>query len=280
MTDAALAVGRFIRRQRRKSGMTQAVLGRDVCVSQSYIYFIEAGKHVPRADVRRRLCASLDLSTADVARLDDLVAAAAPLRRDSPEYRALIKKNGFQPGHQPAHRFEKGNVPWNKGLKGIHLSPQSEFKRGGLHGAAARKLKPVGTVTIRRDKTRRKRRWIKVRPRGCGVDAYIPLARYVYEQQHGPIPRGTFVVHADGDTLNDDGTNLILMDRQHLFAWQRRIRPGMEDKRKQRLSASLRERWADYRAIKARPRPNELTCPNPQSSIVNRQSLLPAQVQP
>ena len=26
--------------------------------------------------------------------------------------------------------FKKGNNPWNKGLKGIHLSPASEFKEG------------------------------------------------------------------------------------------------------------------------------------------------------
>lgn len=27
-------------------------------------------------------------------------------------------------------RFEKRNIPWNKNLKGIHLSPNSEFKKG------------------------------------------------------------------------------------------------------------------------------------------------------
>ncbi len=27
-------------------------------------------------------------------------------------------------------RYKKGNVPWNKNLKGIHLSPHSEFKKG------------------------------------------------------------------------------------------------------------------------------------------------------
>ena len=27
-------------------------------------------------------------------------------------------------------RIKKGNVPWNKGIKGIHLSPETEFKKG------------------------------------------------------------------------------------------------------------------------------------------------------
>ena len=27
-------------------------------------------------------------------------------------------------------RFKKGQTPWNKGLKGIHLSPETEFKKG------------------------------------------------------------------------------------------------------------------------------------------------------
>ena len=26
--------------------------------------------------------------------------------------------------------FDKGNIPWNKGIEGIHLSPESEFKEG------------------------------------------------------------------------------------------------------------------------------------------------------
>lgn len=29
-------------------------------------------------------------------------------------------------------RFGKGYTPWNKGKKGLHLSPKSEFKEGGI----------------------------------------------------------------------------------------------------------------------------------------------------
>jgi hypothetical protein len=32
--------------------------------------------------------------------------------------------------------FPKGHTPWNKGLKGIHLSPTTEFKKGGHYSVA------------------------------------------------------------------------------------------------------------------------------------------------
>ena len=32
----------------------------------------------------------------------------------------------------PNGEFKKGSVPWNKNLKGIHLSPKSEFKNGQI----------------------------------------------------------------------------------------------------------------------------------------------------
>lgn len=36
--------------------------------------------------------------------------------------------------------FKKGNIPWNKNLKGIHLSPKSEFKRGMIAPMKGRKF--------------------------------------------------------------------------------------------------------------------------------------------
>lgn len=36
-----------------------------------------------------------------------------------------ISKNGINKGY-----FKKGQTPWNKGIKGLHHSPQTEFKKG------------------------------------------------------------------------------------------------------------------------------------------------------
>ena len=127
-------------------------------------------------------------------------------------------------------RFKRGHETWDKGLKGIHFSPQSEFKKGGpLRGSAARKWRPVGAVTVRYDtlfhwqKKRRykngesrkgkPRRWIKVRDDGPPQNRWIPYARYLWEKRNGPVPNGYIVVHKDGNQMHDVIDNLILVDR-------------------------------------------------------------------
>jgi len=45
--------------------------------------------------------------------------------------------------------FQKGHKPWNTGLKGIHLSPKSEFKKGsgGFHGHHSEETKKKMSFT-------------------------------------------------------------------------------------------------------------------------------------
>lgn len=40
------------------------------------------------------------------------------------------KLGRFIKGIKPNNMFEKGRVPWNKEVQGIHLSPETEFKPG------------------------------------------------------------------------------------------------------------------------------------------------------
>ena len=124
-------------------------------------------------------------------------------------------------------RFKKGHVPWDKGVKGIHLSPATQFKKGKIRGTAARKYRAVGSVTERNDKSGNKYRWIKIKDWGRPQDKYIPYARYVWQKHKGPIPPGMLVVHADGKTLNDNLDNLRLVDRPgHIRLMQERD-PGI-----------------------------------------------------
>jgi hypothetical protein len=105
------------------------------------------------------------------------------------------------------YRFKTGHTPWNKGLKGIHLSPGSQWKKGC---ESNRKL-PVGSLTIRhRKREKHPRAWVKV----AEPNIWRERAKVVWEKAHGPIPRGMVIHHKDRNPLNDDLANLQAMTRR------------------------------------------------------------------
>lgn len=140
-----------------------------------------------------------------------------PIRFCSQEcYHAWRKENNIT-----TNQFKKGDVPWNKNLKGIHLSPKSEFKKGHKKSVTY----PIGTVKIRyfkRNDTRRA--FIKVADNAWKLRCHV-----VWEKAYGPIPKGLLVHHNDRDTLNDNLTNLSLVSRA---AHMNEHRPEFEEKRK------------------------------------------------
>ena len=134
---------------------------------------------------------------------------------------AVTKANEMQgnsraAGHGPnATSFQSGSTPWNKGVKGIHLSPQTEFATGHK----ANKDFPLGTITIRTDKHGKKRRWIKM------AEGWIEFAVIVWERHHGPVPKGFVVHHKNRNTLDDEIVNLDCLNRaDHLKEHRREIR--------------------------------------------------------
>ncbi len=127
----------------------------------------------------------------------------------APQFKAMTTKpwnrgNTFRAGKRPTNAYSPGNVPWNKDLKGIHLSPDSEFTAGHAHPSD-----PVGTVRIRMHRGV-PRAWVKVAmPRTWRMRAVV-----VYEMYHGSnTPAGMVVHHIDRDTLNDVMDNLQLLTK-------------------------------------------------------------------
>lgn len=115
-------------------------------------------------------------------------------------------KNQFAKGNKPnCTSFKKGVVPWNKGLKGIHLSPKSEWKKG----QKGRNWIPVNTVTQRKDKNNKLRNWIKIQEPNKSIE----LARYNWIKKYGKIIKGDIIHHLDRNTLNDCLWNLIALPR-------------------------------------------------------------------
>jgi hypothetical protein len=95
-----------------------------------------------------------------------------------------------------AHRFAAGDKPWNKGLKGILLSPGTTFKPGTRHGNAARNWVPVDSLRVNPE-------GYLVRKVADVVGApqhhnWRAVHRIVWEAAHGPVPPGHAVAFLPG----------------------------------------------------------------------------------
>lgn len=144
-------------------------------------------------------------------------AGNRPIRFCSqPCYHAWRKENNITTG-----QFKPGDTPWNKGKKGIHLSPETEFKEGEKPANHV----PVGTVRIREfSRSGKKRAFVKV----AEPNVWRSRARVVWEKHHGGIPKGKVIHHIDRDTLNDSIENLEAISRaKHLMEH----RPEFEEAR-------------------------------------------------
>ena len=167
-----------------------------------------------------------------------------------------------------AYRFKPGFRPWNKGLKGIHLSPASEFKAGCLRGQAARNYRPLGTIVTRvedpvtsRGSQRPRRRWIKIREDGRSCDRWIPLARYIWQNLRGPISARMFVAHWDGNSMNDDPSNLVLVSHSSAMRLQFSRDPKLLKLSRSRCREAVLRRHAMNRQIKQEIRAIRMQAP-------------------
>ncbi|MBN2312342.1 MAG: HNH endonuclease [Sedimentisphaerales bacterium] len=120
-------------------------------------------------------------------------------------------------------------------------SPATEFKKGHVPVS----YRPIGEIYIVKDKTGTPYRWIKLKDTGPREHRRKPYARYVWERQHGPIPKGGIIRHKDGDPLNDDIDNLILIDRAENAQLTRRS-PQAEANRLKALQQAAKKRRQEY----------------------------------
>lgn len=102
-------------------------------------------------------------------------------------------------------RFKPGVAPWNKGLKGIHLSPDSEWTKG----QRSEKRASVGAEKVRATKGGTLRAFVKV----AQPNVWKARAVVVWEHDNGPLSAGMVVHHRDRNPLNDAVGNLQAMTR-------------------------------------------------------------------
>ena len=104
-------------------------------------------------------------------------------------------------------RFKKGNVPHNKGKKGLYYKgcEKTWFKKG----QASINHKPVGSERIDLDGYT----LIKV----AEPSVWKLKHRVIWEKANGPIPKNYTVIFLDGDKSNTDINNLALVSRSELL---------------------------------------------------------------
>ncbi len=113
-------------------------------------------------------------------------------------------------------RFEKGNIPFNSGLKGYcpgGRCAETQFKKGRF----PHNYHPVGTERARTARYRH----------GHYGDDYIDVkiadpnkwkAKHIliWEKHNGPVPKGHVVIFGDRNNRNFDTNNLVLVSRKQL----------------------------------------------------------------
>lgn len=106
-------------------------------------------------------------------------------------------------------QFKKGDTPSNKGKKGVGGWEPTQFKKG----QKPHNYMPVGSERINTEG------YIDVKiadPKKWRAKHHI-----IWEQLHGPIPKGHVVIFGDGNKLNLDPNNLILITNKQLLMMNR-----------------------------------------------------------
>lgn len=103
-------------------------------------------------------------------------------------------------------RFKKGQPSHNKGKKfpTRGRAAETQFKPGHLpHNS-----KTDGTISTRKMRDGRRYKWIRI-----SVSRWKLLHRHTWEAANGPIPKGYNVQFKDGNTMNCELDNLVLVSR-------------------------------------------------------------------
>lgn len=150
-------------------------------------------------------------------------------------------------------RFKKGQVPANKGLRRPGYAPgrmaETQFKKGGMTGAAARNYRPIGSTRIVYGNLERKitddtsiypaRRW-------------RPVHRMVWEATHGPVPKGHIIVFKPG--MHTTVEHEITLDRLECITRKENMRRNTLHRYPKELASLIQLKGAVQRQINKRAR--------------------------
>ena len=124
----------------------------------------------------------------------------------------LMKKHKIRNGRDC--RFGAGHVPWSKGVKmseeQYERSKPTMFKPGNVPP----NTDPIGTEKLLKDGYI----WVKINniPKAKKQVNWKQKHRLIWEEAHGPIPKGHVVIFLDGDRTNITLENLAMVPQRVL----------------------------------------------------------------
>ena len=126
-----------------------------------------------------------------------------------------LRSTQYPPGYLggKATQFQKGQTPPNKGQKMSKDLYEKVEKTMFKKGNKPMNTQPIGTIHQRRDTGGKMYQYIKL-----ADSKWEQLNRYTWEQHNGPIPKGMVVVYKDGNYLNNDIANLLMITKKENMA--------------------------------------------------------------
>lgn len=162
------------------------------------------GKHEPSKELlEKKAFVAAHVKGRSNAELTEMFNKHFGLNFTIKQMMAFKKNHRFSSGL--TGRFKKGHEPFNKGKKGLTFGgKETQFKKGHT----PLNYRPVGSERV-------------------NVDGYVEIKtadpnkwrlkhRVVWEQANGPLPKGHAVIFGDGNRLNFELDNLILVSRKQL----------------------------------------------------------------
>jgi len=131
--------------------------------------------------------------------------------RTREQIKNFVAKHGFTSGRTGC--FPKRNKPWNTGTKGRTSANKTSFKKGDI---------PANTRPIGHERICPKDGFILVKilernPYTGSPTRYKHKHVHVWEQAHGPVPKGMVVAFVDSVKTHCEEENLMLISRHELL---------------------------------------------------------------
>lgn len=147
------------------------------------------------------------------------------------------------------HRFKKGLIPWNKGLKGINLGgKETQFKKGGM----PKNTLPIGSLRITREGILERK---ISNESGSSNKRWRSVHELVWTEINGEIPKGHICVFKAGFKTTDP--ELITIDKIECISRAENMKRNSYHRYGKEIASLIQLRGAINRQINKRSKQNE-----------------------